>query len=69
MWDALTEICARENVPMGTLIQRVEAEGHAGGRTSAVRIFILQYFRVAATEDGHRQAAHGVLRTVARTTA
>ena len=66
MWDALSEICARENIPLGALIQRVEAQGHPGGRTSAVRVHILQYFRQAATEDGHRGVGHGVLRAAVR---
>ena len=69
MWDALAEICARENIQLGALIQRVEAQGHPGGRTSAVRVHILQDFRVAATEEGHRMASHGVLRPVLRVSA
>jgi len=30
---------------MGALIRRIEARGHAGGRTSAVRVFIVEYYR------------------------
>ena len=45
LWDALTEICRREGVHMGELVRRVEARGHAGGRTSAIRVFILEYYR------------------------
>lgn len=45
MWDALAEICGRENIRIGELVRRVEALGHAGGRTSAVRVFILEYYR------------------------
>ena len=45
LWDALSEICRRERVRMGELVRRVEARGHAGGRTSAVRVFILEYYR------------------------
>jgi predicted DNA-binding ribbon-helix-helix protein len=59
MWDALAEICAREGVAMGTLIKQIEQQEHEGGRTSAVRVHVLQYFRVAATEEGHRAAGHG----------
>lgn len=50
-WSALAEICKREQVRIGALIRRIEAEngGEAaleeGGRTSAVRVFVLQYFR------------------------
>jgi len=59
LWDALYEICQREKVGVGELIRQIEARGHAGGRTSAVRVFILQYFRAASTEDGHSTAGHG----------
>ena len=60
LWDALLEICRREALDPGQLVRRVEEQGHSGGRTSAVRVHILTYFRTAATEDGHTQAGHGV---------
>lgn len=50
-WSALAEICQREHVRIGTLIRRIEAGAGEdaqvgdGGRTSAVRVFVLQYFR------------------------
>ncbi len=61
IWDALQEICKRENVPLGDLVQRVEGHGSEGGRTSAVRVFAFQYFRNAATDAGHNAAGHGSL--------
>ena len=61
IWDALQEICRREQVGLGDLVQRVEGTRSEGGRTSAVRVFAFQYFRAAATEDGHRAAQHGAL--------
>ncbi len=59
MWEALREICLREGIDLGALIQRVEGTGDDGGRTSAVRVHVLQYFRAAATDQGHRDAGHG----------
>ncbi len=60
LWDALTEICECEGHDMSTLVRQVEAVRHAGGRTSAVRVLILKYFRAAATEVGHAGApVHG----------
>ena len=59
LWEALQEICDREKVTLGHLIRDIEEKGHAGGRTSAVRVYIVQYFRQAATEDGHLSAGHG----------
>lgn len=61
LWDALYEICDREGVTVGELIRGIEAKGHAGGRTSAVRVYILQYFLAAATDRGHASAGHGFL--------
>ena len=61
MWMALSEICSRECIPLATLVQRIEAQGHPGGRTSAVRVYILEYFRAAATDGGHLNAGHGVI--------
>lgn len=55
LWDALEEICQRERVSMAELVRRIEQTGHPGGRTSAVRVHVLGYFRHAAqlaTFDG-----------------
>ena len=67
LWDALVEICRREGLDPGQLVRRVEQQGHAGGRTSAVRVYLLTYFRTAATESGHAAAGHGVDSVVRRT--
>jgi predicted DNA-binding ribbon-helix-helix protein len=62
IWDALQEICRREQVGMADLVQKVEGQRSNGGRTSAVRVFAFQYFRAAASEEGHAAAGHGGLR-------
>ncbi|WP_428484852.1 ribbon-helix-helix domain-containing protein [Rhodopila sp.] len=59
LWDALSEICEREEQDMSTLVRQVESAGHIGGRTSAIRVFILNYYRMAATEVGHAAFGHG----------
>lgn len=61
LWEALLEICDREGQDMSSLVRKVEQNGHAGGRTSAVRVFVMAYFRDAATEAGHSSAGHGSL--------
>src|ERR1700676_1794079 len=61
LWEALLEICGREGQDMSSLVRKVEQSGHAGGRTSAVRVFVMSYYRDAATEAGHAAAGHGVL--------
>lgn len=60
LWDALQEICAREGCGLGEIVQQIERLNQPGGRTSAVRVFALDYFRAAATEEGHSRAGHGV---------
>jgi predicted DNA-binding ribbon-helix-helix protein len=59
LWDALSEICRREHVSPSELCRRIERAGIPGGRTSAIRVYILRYFRAAATEAGHEAAGHG----------
>ena len=58
LWDALGEICRRERWTLSELVRQVNLPG---SRTSAVRVYALTYFRVAATEAGHRSAGHGLL--------
>jgi predicted DNA-binding ribbon-helix-helix protein len=63
LWDALQEICRRERIDVGAMVRRIEAIGRVkagglecidpespGGRTSRVRVFILQYFRMIADD-------------------
>jgi predicted DNA-binding ribbon-helix-helix protein len=59
VWDALREICLREGLELRELIKQVEQTAAPGGRTSAVRVHVLQYFRTAATHEGHILAGHG----------
>jgi predicted DNA-binding ribbon-helix-helix protein len=61
LWDALLEICQRERQDMSQLVRAIEEIGHSGGRTSAVRVFVLEYFRAAANEPGHEAVGHGSL--------
>ena len=61
LWDALAEICRRERQDINHMVRQIEANGHSGGRTSAVRVFVVAYFRSAANEAGHEAAAHGSL--------
>lgn len=60
-WQALHEICERETLSLSALVQRLEAHRDTTGRTSTVRVYILDYFRAAATEAGHLSVGHGPL--------
>lgn len=44
-WDALAEIARREATDINRIVTRVDISLGAGGRTTAVRVFVLQYFR------------------------
>jgi predicted DNA-binding ribbon-helix-helix protein len=60
LWDALLEICHREDTDLHGLIRHIDTMRNEGGRTSAVRVFLLKYFRTAATDGGHIAAGHGL---------
>lgn len=60
LWSALEEICHREDVTLAGLVKIIDAEKeHPGGRTSAVRVWVLEYYRRAAAAGGHAAAGHG----------
>lgn len=58
-WDALDEIVVRERSTLSALCERIKGRRAAANLTAAVRLYVLRYFRTAATEAGHRNASHG----------
>ena len=61
LWDALEEIGQRENRTRNQLCGMIDGCRHASSLTAAVRVFIVNYFRAAATEEGHANIGHGAL--------
>ncbi len=61
MWDALEEICGREGMTEHELCTRIDGLDIASSLTASVRVFIVTYFRGAATEKGHAGVGHGAL--------
>lgn len=60
MWDALLEICKNERMTIHKLCSMIAARKQLGGSlTAAIRVFIMAYFRAAATPEGHEMAHHG----------
>lgn len=62
LWESLLEIARIESVSRDDLIEEVERRRiiyPSTTLTSAVRVFITQYYRQACTEEGHRYAGHG----------
>lgn len=68
-WEALDEICRREDLTVDELCSdlkdRLDSQSQRARRVSgvslsnAVRVFIVGYYRKAATEKGHDRAGHG----------
>ena len=60
IWEILAEICRREfctaHDVCGFVAQRKPPHGSL---SSALRVFILDYFHKSSTEDGHTSVGHG----------
>lgn len=52
-WEALREAAQREGVPLAALVARIDDERNGGGLSSAVRIWILGYFRRVGAEESY----------------
>jgi len=59
MWAALQQVCSREGKPMNRLVTDIERQRVESSLTAAIRVYLLQYFSAAATDEGHRLAGHG----------
>ena len=55
MWDALEEICRRQNKTPHELCTTVNETRVESSLTAAVRVYIMTYFRAAATKQRHAQ--------------
>lgn len=51
MWDALAEICNREKSSIKDICTLIDSSRGSTSLTSAVRVFILAYFRFAAANN------------------
>ena len=61
MWDALEEICRREEMSQHEISAMIDERRRSSSLTAAIRVFIVNYFRAAATEVGHASIGHGAL--------
>lgn len=57
-WDALKEIAGRRNVTLSDLVASIDASRSQGNLSSAIRLFVLDYFR-SSDSSGSHQAANG----------
>ena len=60
MWDGIHEIAQREGLSVHKICTGVAQQKLKDtSLTAAIRVFIMSYFRAAATEEGHKNARHG----------
>ena len=59
MWDALAEIARREGRTVHDVCSVASRLRHHSTLTAGLRVFLLRYFREAATAEGHTNAGHG----------
>lgn len=59
MWDCMAEIARRERLSIHQIASVVAAVRQGSSLTAKLRVFIVGYFRAAATEVGHAHAGHG----------
>ena len=60
MWDALHAICRREGRSLHEMCSMINEQRQESSLTAAIRVFIMVYFRAAATDEGHARAGHGL---------
>jgi predicted DNA-binding ribbon-helix-helix protein len=51
-WDALKAAAARENLPLARLIANIDEERGGSGLSSAVRVWLLAYYRNNGSTGG-----------------
>ena len=66
MWEALDEIRLREQRTIADILTSIRERCTDSSLTAAVRVFLLEYYRAAATDEGHRRVGQGVMREEGR---
>lgn len=60
MWTSLREIARRENCKIHDICSLIQLRKNpATSLTAAIRVFLMLYYRAAATDEGHSRAGHG----------
>ena len=65
MWNSLRAIAKREDCTIHDICSLIHLRKNPNtSLTAAIRVFLMLYYRAAATEDGHRRAGHGDFRNM-----
>lgn len=60
MWSGLMEVCRRERLSVHDVCTKVAQGKNADtSLTAAIRVYVMNYYRQASTEEGHFKAGHG----------
>lgn len=60
MWSALREICKIEKCRISDICSLVSLrKNRSTSLTGAIRVFMMLYYRAAASDEGHKKAGHG----------
>lgn len=51
MWDALREIAAELGMTLNQLVTRIERNARQSSLTSAIRVYIVEFYRSASTRQ------------------
>lgn len=54
-WQGLREIALSRNMTLSDVVASIDTDRHEGNLSSAIRLFVLDYYRTLSTE--HRRAA------------
>jgi predicted DNA-binding ribbon-helix-helix protein len=67
MWQALKDVSVRERCSIHVLCSLIAQRKRVqSSLTAAVRVFVMLYYRAAATEEGHVCAGHGMIAQLAQ---
>ncbi|MCZ6447920.1 MAG: ribbon-helix-helix domain-containing protein [Alphaproteobacteria bacterium] len=61
LWSAAEELCLREGMTLHELCTVIDQYRGFSGLTAALRVFLIVYYRLAASEPGHAKAGHGAI--------
>ncbi len=66
MWQALKEVATLEKCKIHDICSLVFLRKEQNtSLTAAIRVFLMLYYRTAATDEGHKMAGHGNLNKMA----
>src|SRR5262245_8315063 len=62
-WRALQEIANRANIPLAKLLSQIDGDRTNFNLSSAIRVFVLNYFRAGSGTDDRRSCSISSLRS------